>query len=158
MQPHTAQRCGRLPHRESVRLQGCLACAGGCWGNQKVAGAVGRLRSGQRCSPQLEGCLACAGGVLGDRRLVQGQWGGSVLDSVVGVFLTQNVSDALSSKAWMSLAATFPLPASQQDGIDSMDWEAVRTAPVEQVMLQQSDLHSNHCKIPANWNLAGRLH
>jgi hypothetical protein len=32
-----------------------------------------------------------------------------VLDSVVGVLLTQNVSDALSSKAWMTLAATFPL-------------------------------------------------
>ena len=74
-------------------------------------------------------------GVLGNRRLVQGQWGGSVLDSVVGVFLTQNVSDALSSKAWMSLASTFPLPASQKDGIDGMDWEAVRTAPVEQVTL-----------------------
>ena len=34
-----------------------------------------------------------------------------MLDSVVGVFLTQNVSDALSSKAWMTLAATFPLTA-----------------------------------------------
>ena len=34
-----------------------------------------------------------------------------MLDSVVGVFLTQNVSDALSSKAWMTLAATFPLAA-----------------------------------------------
>jgi len=32
-----------------------------------------------------------------------------VLDAVVGVFLTQNVSDALSSKAWMTLAAAFPL-------------------------------------------------
>lgn len=34
-----------------------------------------------------------------------------MLDSVVGVFLTQNVSDALSSKAWMTLAATFNLTA-----------------------------------------------
>ena len=85
-------------------------------------------------------------GVLGDRRLVQGQWGGSILDSVVGVFLTQNVSDALSSKAWMSLASTFPLPASQQDGIDSMDWEAVRTAPVEQVRLRQSAICIDCCK------------
>ena len=85
-------------------------------------------------------------GVLGDRRLVQGQWGGSILDSVVGVFLTQNVSDALSSKAWMSLASTFPLPASQQDGIDSMDWEAVRTAPVTQVMPQQPAICIECCK------------
>ncbi len=50
-------------------------------------------------------------GVLGNRRRIPGQWAGSVLDSVVGVFLTQNVSDALSSKAWMTLAATFPLIA-----------------------------------------------
>ena len=92
-------------------------------------------------------------GVMGDRRLVRGQWGGSVLDSVVGVFLTQNVSDALSSKAWMSLAATFPLPASQQDGIDSMDWEAVRTAPVGQVMLQNQPAALIVARLSANWKL-----
>ncbi|XP_023928323.1 DNA glycosylase/AP lyase ROS1 isoform X2 [Quercus suber] len=45
--------------------------------------------------------------VQGDRRF--SQWKGSVLDSVVGVFLTQNVSDHLSSSAFMSLAAHFPL-------------------------------------------------
>ncbi|XP_023635443.1 DEMETER-like protein 3 [Capsella rubella] len=41
------------------------------------------------------------------------QWKGSVVDSVVGVFLTQNVSDYLSSNAFMSVAAKFPT--------DSMD-------------------------------------
>ncbi|KAE8098472.1 hypothetical protein FH972_016532 [Carpinus fangiana] len=45
--------------------------------------------------------------VQGDRRF--SQWKGSVVDSVVGVFLTQNVSDHLSSSAFMSLAARFPL-------------------------------------------------
>ncbi|KAK6936157.1 hypothetical protein RJ641_033187 [Dillenia turbinata] len=45
--------------------------------------------------------------ILGDRRF--SPWKGSVLDSVVGVFLTQNVSDHLSSSAFMSLAARFPL-------------------------------------------------
>ncbi|XP_050228363.1 DNA glycosylase/AP lyase ROS1 [Mercurialis annua] len=45
--------------------------------------------------------------VQGDRRF--SQWKGSVVDSVVGVFLTQNVSDHLSSSAFMSLAAHFPL-------------------------------------------------
>ncbi|KAJ9555007.1 hypothetical protein OSB04_009621 [Centaurea solstitialis] len=44
--------------------------------------------------------------VQGDRRF--SRWKGSVLDSVVGVFLTQNVSDHLSSSAFMSLAARFP--------------------------------------------------
>ncbi|WJX68895.1 hypothetical protein P8452_53220 [Trifolium repens] len=45
--------------------------------------------------------------IQGDRRFLP--WKGSVLDSVVGVFLTQNVSDHLSSNAFMSLAAKFPL-------------------------------------------------
>ncbi|KAJ1419493.1 Permuted single zf-CXXC unit [Sesbania bispinosa] len=44
--------------------------------------------------------------VQGDRRF--SKWKGSVVDSVVGVFLTQNVSDHLSSSAFMSLAARFP--------------------------------------------------
>uniref|UniRef100_A0A0V0J1I3 Putative repressor of silencing 2b-like n=1 Tax=Solanum chacoense TaxID=4108 RepID=A0A0V0J1I3_SOLCH len=45
--------------------------------------------------------------VQGDRRF--SPWKGSVVDSVVGVYLTQNVSDHLSSSAFMSLAAHFPL-------------------------------------------------
>ncbi|KAM0992745.1 hypothetical protein ACFX2J_008381 [Malus domestica] len=45
--------------------------------------------------------------VQGDRRF--SPWKGSVVDSVVGVFLTQNVSDHLSSSAFMSMAAHFPL-------------------------------------------------
>ncbi|KAH1216921.1 Protein ROS1 [Glycine max] len=44
--------------------------------------------------------------VQGDRRF--SRWKGSVVDSVVGVFLTQNVTDHLSSSAFMSLAARFP--------------------------------------------------
>ncbi|WOL08612.1 hypothetical protein Cni_G17365 [Canna indica] len=44
--------------------------------------------------------------VQGDRRF--SKWKGSVVDSVVGVFLTQNVSDHLSSSAFMALAARFP--------------------------------------------------
>ncbi|TKY53045.1 ROS1 protein [Spatholobus suberectus] len=48
--------------------------------------------------------------VQGDRRF--SRWKGSVVDSVVGVFLTQNVSDHLSSSAFMSLAARFPKKSS----------------------------------------------
>ncbi|KAK7259029.1 hypothetical protein RIF29_24623 [Crotalaria pallida] len=48
--------------------------------------------------------------VQGDRRF--SPWNGSVVDSVVGVFLTQNVSDLLSSSAFMSLAAPFILKSS----------------------------------------------
>ncbi|GAB2217291.1 hypothetical protein Drorol1_Dr00000463 [Drosera rotundifolia] len=45
--------------------------------------------------------------VQGDRRF--SRWKGSVVDSVIGVFLTQNVTDHLSSSAFMSLAARFPI-------------------------------------------------
>ncbi|KAJ6432980.1 hypothetical protein OIU84_020086 [Salix udensis] len=45
--------------------------------------------------------------VQGDRGF--SKWKGSVVDSVIGVFLTQNVSDHLSSSAFMSLASLFPL-------------------------------------------------
>ncbi|KAJ4841798.1 hypothetical protein Tsubulata_044787 [Turnera subulata] len=44
--------------------------------------------------------------VQGDRRF--SKWKGSVVDSVIGVFLTQNVSDHLSSSAFISLASLFP--------------------------------------------------
>ena len=37
-----------------------------------------------------------------------------MLDSVIGTFLTQNVSDQLSSKAYMTLAAKFPARPSTQ--------------------------------------------
>ncbi|XP_038689622.1 protein ROS1A-like isoform X2 [Tripterygium wilfordii] len=45
--------------------------------------------------------------ILGDRRFKP--WKGSVVDSVVGVFLTQNVFDHRSSSAYMSLGAKFPV-------------------------------------------------
>lgn len=50
--------------------------------------------------------------VQGDRRF--SKWKGSVVDSVIGVFLTQNVSDHLSSSAFMSLAARFPLKSNKR--------------------------------------------
>ncbi|CAH9092952.1 unnamed protein product [Cuscuta epithymum] len=55
--------------------------------------------------------------VQGDRRF--SRWKGSVVDSVIGVFLTQNVSDHLSSSAFMSLAAKFP----QQSVINKREYE-----------------------------------
>ncbi|KAK4774617.1 hypothetical protein SAY86_009552 [Trapa natans] len=53
-------------------------------------------------------------------RLVQGDrhfspWKGSIVDSVIGVFLTQNVSDHLSSSAFMSLVARFPLDSTSHN-------------------------------------------
>ncbi|KAJ6816423.1 protein ROS1-like isoform X2 [Iris pallida] len=51
--------------------------------------------------------------IQGDRRF--SKWKGSVVDSVVGVFLTQNVSDHLSSSAFMSLAARYPLSSTDDN-------------------------------------------
>ncbi|KAF3434146.1 hypothetical protein FNV43_RR25249 [Rhamnella rubrinervis] len=55
--------------------------------------------------------------VQGDRRF--SRWKGSVVDSVIGVFLTQNVSDHLSSSAFMSLAARFPLKSTRNQRQDN---------------------------------------
>ncbi|XP_051207248.1 protein ROS1C isoform X1 [Lolium perenne] len=71
-------------------------------------------------------------------RLVQGDrhfspWKGSVVDSVVGVFLTQNVSDHLSSSAYMALAASFPagpINGNCKDDISSQDIEEIISTSV----------------------------
>lgn len=52
--------------------------------------------------------------VLGDRRF-NAPWGGSVVDSIIGTYLTQNVSDVLSSQAFMKLASRFPASQSATD-------------------------------------------
>ncbi|WOL03468.1 transcriptional activator DEMETER-like [Canna indica] len=64
-------------------------------------------------------------------RLIQGDrqfspWKGSVLDSVIGVFLTQNVSDHLSSSAFMALAAKFPIKP-KKDDIEQQDANKLST-------------------------------
>jgi endonuclease III len=92
--------------------------------------------------------------VLGDRRKTF-TWFGSVTDSVVGAFLTQNVSDALSSRAYMEVASRWPAqhnggkalssvfssPFSSSSGrsftlsdeADTVDWEAVRTVSINEL-------------------------
>ncbi|KAG6549750.1 hypothetical protein Mapa_008730 [Marchantia paleacea] len=52
--------------------------------------------------------------VQGNRRF--SKWKGSVIDSIVGAFLTQNVSDHLSSSAFMLLASRFPVSVSSSCG------------------------------------------
>ncbi|XVF07747.1 hypothetical protein REPUB_Repub06bG0166500 [Reevesia pubescens] len=64
--------------------------------------------------------------VQGDRRF--SPWKGSVLDSVIGVFLTQNVSDHLSSSAFMSLAAHFPLKSNSKDKLSHQETNLVNGA------------------------------
>ncbi|XP_071696794.1 DNA glycosylase/AP lyase ROS1-like [Rutidosis leptorrhynchoides] len=54
--------------------------------------------------------------IQGDRRF--SPWKGSVTDSVVGVYLTQNVTDHLSSSAFMSVAARFPAKSRTKEIVD----------------------------------------
>lgn len=75
-------------------------------------------------------------GVLGDRRR-NSLWTSSVMDSVIGAFLTQNVADSLSSKAFMQLASIWPaqtVGGAHGGGVRSVvDWEAVRCADPAEV-------------------------
>ncbi|KAE8682433.1 hypothetical protein F3Y22_tig00111238pilonHSYRG00009 [Hibiscus syriacus] len=62
--------------------------------------------------------------IQGDRSFRK--WKGSVLDSVIGVILTQNVTDAASSNAFMSLAAKFPPKPIASESDQSYSQELVR--------------------------------
>ena len=55
----------------------------------------------ERWHERVERYVCAMRGVQGDRRFRA--WSGSVVDSVVGAFLTQNVNDHLSSSAFISL-------------------------------------------------------
>ncbi|KAL8202063.1 hypothetical protein R6Q57_011210 [Mikania cordata] len=90
--------------------------------------------------------------ILGDRRF--SQWKGSVVDSVIGVFLTQNVSDHLSSSAFMNLAARYPLrPKSCNEAFEEekssisvkepyqLDVEKTITCDEDNLNHQHSDLY-----------------
>ncbi|XP_010509464.1 PREDICTED: protein ROS1-like isoform X2 [Camelina sativa] len=69
--------------------------------------------------------------VQGDRRFTP--WKGSIVDSVVGVFLTQNVSDHLSSSAFMSLASEFPVTSVPSSNFD------VRTSSTPSIQITYLD-------------------
>ncbi|KAK1323836.1 Protein ROS1 [Acorus calamus] len=78
--------------------------------------------------------------IQGDRTF--SPWKGSVVDSVVGVFLTQNVSDHLSSSAFMALAARFPLR--RQDMTEVPNAEEVSTsAEPQQISIVELDSPTN---------------
>ncbi|KAH0895213.1 hypothetical protein HID58_057642 [Brassica napus] len=88
--------------------------------------------------------------VTGDRRF--SPWKGSMVDSVIGVFLTQNVTDHFSSSAFMSLAARFPpKPSSKQE-----DERNIRSVVVEDpegsiLNLEEKVLSSQDSFDPASW-------
>ncbi|KAL3701272.1 hypothetical protein R1sor_019294 [Riccia sorocarpa] len=74
-------------------------------GDEATAGKWGKERV--KFKQRAEVFITLMQEVQGNRRF--SQWKGSVIDSVVGAFLTQNVSDHLSSSAFMLLAAKYPV-------------------------------------------------
>ncbi|KAI6692299.1 hypothetical protein NL676_020009 [Syzygium grande] len=82
--------------------------------------------------------------VQGDRRF--SRWKGSVVDSVIGVFLTQNVSDHLSSSAFMSLAAKFPLKSTYPGRDYTKDNTNIFSKELEIILLSPTDTISLHAK------------
>ncbi|KAH6834504.1 HhH-GPD base excision DNA repair family protein [Perilla frutescens var. hirtella] len=89
--------------------------------------------------------LACMRVYQGDRRF--SPWKGSVVDSIVGVFLTQNVSDHLSSSAYMALASTYPpLSLSEQNAQlarDDQQWLLVEPPSSSQVDIENANESSS---------------
>ncbi|KAI3932419.1 hypothetical protein MKX01_001782 [Papaver californicum] len=79
--------------------------------------------------------------IQGDRRF--SKWKGSVVDSVVGVFLTQNVSDILSSSAFMCLVARFPLKTETNNSICNKE----RT----QIIVEEPEVFSVDSDDNINW-------
>ncbi|KAI7732343.1 hypothetical protein M8C21_001329, partial [Ambrosia artemisiifolia] len=78
--------------------------------------------------------------VQGDRRF--SPWKGSVVDSVIGVFLTQNVSDHLSSSAFMNLAARYPLPP--KSSIEALEEEKSSMSVKEPFELDVEKCHDDN--------------
>ncbi|KAJ4969867.1 hypothetical protein NE237_002966 [Protea cynaroides] len=85
--------------------------------------------------------------VQGDRRF--SQWKGSVVDSVIGVFLTQNVSDHLSSSAFMSLAARFPLQSKSNKQACCKEGITTSVEEPEVCMLDTEDTIKWHESMPS---------
>ncbi|GFY93445.1 demeter-like 1 [Actinidia rufa] len=97
--------------------------------------------------------------VQGDRRF--SPWKGSVVDSVIGVFLTQNVSDHLSSSAFMSLAARFPLKSKTNDRPCFEESSSVCDKETEVCILDPEDTikwHEGKSNQPACSKISMTLH
>ncbi|GAA0141314.1 DNA-binding transcription factor [Lithospermum erythrorhizon] len=82
--------------------------------------------------------------VQGDRRFTP--WKGSIVDSVVGVFLTQNVSDHLSSSVFMSLAARYPQKSSTIPGESFGEETSMPNREPEVHVLEPDDIGTCHEK------------
>ncbi|MCO5597799.1 hypothetical protein L7F22_051883 [Adiantum nelumboides] len=73
---------------------------------KKIEDALYWQREREIMERQVKTFICTMRSIQGDRQFTP--WKGSVLDSLVGAFLTQNVSDHLSSSAFMSIASGYP--------------------------------------------------
>lgn len=81
------------------------------WRGKNLAMIVYGADEKQTWAGKIAAFLKRARSALGNRSLDRTAWGGSIVDSLIGANLTQNVSDVLSSQAFMNLAARFPYKA-----------------------------------------------
>jgi hypothetical protein len=81
------------------------------WRGKNLAMIVYGADEKQTWADKIAAFLKRARSALGNRSLDRTAWGGSIIDSLIGANLTQNVSDVLSSQAFMNLAARFPYKA-----------------------------------------------
>jgi len=81
------------------------------WRGKNLAMIVYGADEKQTWADKIAAFLKRARSALGNRSLDRTAWGGSIVDSLIGANLTQNVSDVLSSQAFMNLAARFPYKA-----------------------------------------------
>ncbi|KZV47173.1 hypothetical protein F511_05224 [Dorcoceras hygrometricum] len=90
---------------------------------------------------RIDSFISCMHRIQGDRRF--SPWKGSVVDSVIGVFLTQNVSDHLSSSAFMSLAAKFPPSLTKHSSSNKNNVSHQESADSKEIGCDQSTDRSN---------------
>ncbi|KAK8928994.1 DEMETER-like protein 2 [Platanthera zijinensis] len=132
LDPETNRQWKLLQENEGDKIEEMDSCKLKWWENERRV-FLGRAKS----------FIARMNLILGDRRF--SPWKGSIVDSVVGVFLTQNVSDHLSSSAFMSLAAKFPLRRRGYEGENSVSKldECEETSAVSMTILNDIPNLSN---------------
>ncbi|GER50108.1 demeter-like 1 [Striga asiatica] len=86
-------------------------------------------------------------------RPIQGEmkfckWKGSVLDSIMGAYLTQNVKDTFSSSAFISLASKYPIKAAQVHSPPDETFKMVLRSSRSKVKIDEEMLPSWKMKRP----------
>ncbi|CAH9136560.1 unnamed protein product [Cuscuta epithymum] len=88
--------------------------------------------------------------IQGNRRF--SPWKGSVVDSVAGAFLTQNVSDISSSSAFMSLAAHYPnRDISSKMSVPSVESDSIDKRQIKNLSTEEKEKEVNRKEVVMNF-------